>query len=165
MQVSKIQSPSFQAIHVQSSKMTNIQKRLAANLTDTISYTDSYVNADALGIDICIFPQLKNARSITAKFLDTNSGNFVKNAKRQHVKFSPTANDLVDYENSSTAVHQKGLDNIADKFLEKLDQIVCGKYKFDKFDPIKFNEGNTDMHKLFSKLNKTEVDGYEILYM
>lgn len=156
MQISKIQSPTFNGIHAQTSKMTTAQRELTAKLTDAISYSDVYAKAKNLGIDICIFP--KGLRNIKAKFLDTNSENYIKNKNNNAVTFSSSLDERRTALTSSIAAERKNLYKTADNFLSKLEDVLSGKFKFEEADPEKIHAGNTDMSRLFKELKVSEID-------
>ena len=158
MQVSKVQSPSFKAIHAQTSKMTRAQQELTARLTDAISYSDSYAKAKSLGIDICIFP--KGKKNIKARFLDRISESYVKNKNKTAVTFSSTLDENKDTAMTSIAAENNRLYKTADKFISKLDEVLSGKFGFEEADEEKIYAGDTDMNKLFNELKSYEIDEY-----
>ena len=156
MQISKIQSPTFNGIHAQTTKMTRAQRELTSRLTDAISYTDQYAKAKNMGIDICIFP--KGLRNIKAKFLDTHSENFIKHKNKQNVTFFSTLSEKDGNIMYSTAGENKAFYKNVDNFINKLEEILSCKFGFEEVDYEKINAKDTDMFRLFNKLNPNEID-------
>ena len=156
MQVLKVQSPTFNGIHAQTSKMTRAQRELTARLTDAISYSDAYAKAKNSGVDICIFP--KGVKNIKAKFLDTNSESFVKQKNNKDVLFSTSIPEKGDSPYLSIATINNKLYECADKLINKLDDVLSSRFKFEEPNYEKINARDTDMYRLFSELEFNEID-------
>lgn len=156
MQISKVQSQSFNGIHAQTSKMTRAQRELTARLTDSISYSDVYVKAKDMGIDICIFP--KGLKNIKAKFLDTYSENFVKHKNKSAVTFSTSLTEENGRPTYSIAAQDRTFYRNADSFINKLKEVISGKYYFEDPNYEKIDAGDTDMYRLFKELKSYEID-------
>ena len=142
MQINNNPNVSFKAIHAQTSKMTTVQKKLADNLTNLISYSDSYMKASNANIDVCLLPV--GVSKLKAIFLDSKSEGFVRTAKDNLVTVTSKAK-----ENCFLT---------ADRIMYKLDEITSGKYKIEDFDVFKINSGKTDKAELFKILEPEEID-------
>lgn len=156
MQITKIQSPSFQAIHAQTSKMTNAQRELTSKITDAISYSDAYIKAKNMGIDVCIFP--KGTKNIKAKFLDIYSENYIKNKNRTPVTLSTKFDEKKNPDTYSFAAKNNKIYENADKLINKLEEITSGKYKFEDINDEKISNGNTDLNRLLNEFKSYEID-------
>ncbi|MBR2430749.1 hypothetical protein IKB17_04745 [bacterium] len=148
MQIQNIQNQSFNGIHVKTSSMNSIQKKLANKVVDGITYSDQYVKACDMGIDLCLFGNPKNKEGVVVKFLDRDSESFVR-----------------DKSNKKPLERAFVLSGGVEKLLNLLNDVVSGVYPFKDVDPIALmDDTNTDMAKLYKNLEDSEIDdGPEII--
>ena len=147
MQVNNIQSPSFQAIHVQGSKMSKIQRNVAEKLVDSISYSDAYMKAYNELIDVC-FVSSKD-KVVDVMFLDRESNKFIRNGRDEILRV--------------TSKTGQKLSDISTRIQNKLEEIVNGKYVREKFNPeIYFWTGWISFKAVLNEIKAS--DGEKIMF-
>lgn len=135
MEIRNVNSVNFEAMHVNTSKMSRKQRRLSNSLTRALDYTNEYQQASLNNIDVYLLP-IKNAakNSIKIRFIDINSDKFIKNSKREIVETK-----INEHENVYSKV---------DEIRQQLADILSGKYPLPKYSVAAIVNSKTDVAKM-----------------
>lgn len=147
MNINRVDSTSFGAIHIQTSKMNNWQKLVSEKMYHTIKYSDKYAEMTKGSVDVDIYMFPVNKDDVELRLVDTLSENFIKSRRGNIYKF--IADGYYEYE------------HVANKVLKAYEMVLNGTIKRPKENVSDFVNGNTDVCRIYPKQHD-DVDIKEI---
>ena len=137
MNINKVDSQSFGAIHIQSSKMNRWQKLVSDKMYRIIKYSDKYAEMTKGAVDVDIYMLPVNKDDVELRLVDTLSENFIKSRRGNIYRF--IADGYYAYE------------HVADKVLKAYEKVLNGVIKRPKKSVSEFVSGNTDVCRIYPK--------------
>ena len=122
MQISNNNSPAFGSIHVNTSRMNQVQRDISERVARYLEYASEYITAHKNGYDVYFLPS-KRQREVSVKYIDRNSDCFIRVNNGSQITYG-------------------------DKIAKVLDKINKGLCKFAEFDAKKIVNMETDVAKL-----------------